>query len=204
MRRIHKIVSNACETGRTAIIIGDRDHTEVKGISGWCENHLICQSPEELSENVEKIADKPVTMVAQTTIDIKIWEECTEIVKRECTNVEIFDTICSATVLRQKEAAELAIECDAIIVIGDKKSANTNRLAALSRRYASSVSHVESAEEVDPKDFKNYAKVSITAGASTPSWIIEEVCKKMSEEVKTLRSQRKQRLIAEESLLLNF
>ncbi len=184
MRRIHKIVSNACETGRTAIIIGDRDHTEVKGISGWCENHLICQSPEELSENVEKIADKPVTMVAQTTIDIKIWEECTEIVKRECTNVEIFDTICSATVLRQKEAAELAIECDAIIVIGDKKSANTNRLAALSRRYASSVSHVESAEEVDPKDFKNYAKVGITAGASTPSWIIEEVCKKMSEEVK--------------------
>ena len=93
VRRIHKIVSNACETGRTAIIIGDRDHTEVKGISGWCENHLICQSPEELSENVEKIADKPVTMVAQTTIDIKIWEECTEIVKRECTNVEIFDTI---------------------------------------------------------------------------------------------------------------
>ncbi|MGI6576683.1 MAG: bifunctional 4-hydroxy-3-methylbut-2-enyl diphosphate reductase/30S ribosomal protein S1 [Eubacteriales bacterium] len=184
VKRIHKIVQKSSGEGRTVIIVGDRNHTEVVGISGWCSNCLVVETPQELSNIIDEIRDKPVTLVSQTTLDMRSWEECSEIIKRECTNSEIFDTICSATILRQKETAELAKECDAMIVIGDKKSANTNRLALISRRHASHVRHIESADEINPKEYLDFSKVGITAGASTPSWIIEEVCKKMSEEVK--------------------
>ncbi|NLM60825.1 MAG: bifunctional 4-hydroxy-3-methylbut-2-enyl diphosphate reductase/30S ribosomal protein S1 [Clostridiales bacterium] len=184
VKRIHRIVQKAGEEGRTVVIVGDRRHTEVIGISGWCGDCLVVETPEELSGVVEKLKDRPVTLVSQTTLDMQLWEECAEIIKRECTNPEIFDTICSATIMRQNETAELAKECDAMIVIGDKKSANTNRLVLISRRYTPHVKHVESADEIDPKEYIKFSKVGITAGASTPSWIIEEVCRKMSEEVK--------------------
>ena len=184
VKRIHKIVQKAGEEGRTVVIAGDRNHTEVIGISGWCRDCIVVETPEELSGIVDEIRDKPVTLVSQTTLDMRMWEECAEIIKRECTNPEIFDTICGATVLRQKETAELAEECDAMIVIGDKKSANTNRLVSISRRYASHVRHIESADELNPGEFINFSKVGITAGASTPPWVIEEVCKKRCDEVK--------------------
>lgn len=184
VKRIHKIVSKESEKGRLVVIIGDRDHTEVKAISGWCEDFLILENRDELGQSLEDIRDKPISVVSQTTLDIELWDECVNLIKKECTNAEIFDTICRATVLRQNEAIQLAKECDAMIVIGDKKSANTRRLCSLCERYSPFMKHIESADELDPKEFEHFSKVGITAGASTPTWIIEEVCNKMSDEVR--------------------
>jgi len=184
VKRIHKIVAEESKKGRLVLIIGDRNHTEIKAISGWCDNFLIAENMKELEESLAEIRDKPITVVSQTTLDVELWEESVNLIKKLCTNAEIFDTICRATVLRQNEAVRLAKECDAMIVIGDKKSANTRRLYSLCERYSPFVKHIESANELNAKEFKYFSKVGITTGASTPTWIIEEVCNKMSDEVK--------------------
>jgi (E)-4-hydroxy-3-methyl-but-2-enyl pyrophosphate reductase len=184
VKRIHNIVSSENEKGRLVVIFGDRDHTEVKGISGWCDDFLIIEAMKELEQALPHIKDRPFSVVFQTTFDIELRDECINFIKKECTNAEIFDTICKATFLRQSEARRLAGESDAMIVIGDKKSANTRRLYSLCKRYAPFAEFIENASELDTSKFKHFSKVGITAGASTPMWIIEEVCNKMSDELK--------------------
>lgn len=184
--KIHTIVSEASESGRQVIIIGSPEHPEVEAIAGWCEAAKVFRNYEELEQFLvenEEIHQKPITMVSQTTSTDRIWNPCREKVKKECTNAEIFDTICNATCKRQSEAQSLAERCGAMIVIGDRKSSNTTRLAELCRAHCPLVYHISRAGELDRKMVSGVASVGITAGASTPGWIIKEVIDKMSEEL---------------------
>ena len=184
--KIHQIVKDASHRGRQVIIIGAPEHPEVKAIAGWCEGAKIFRNEEELSiflEEDKENPQKPITLVSQTTSTDRIWTPCREKVKKECTNPEIFDTICNATCKRQSEAQRLAEHCGAMIVIGDRKSSNTNRLAELCRAHCPLVFHISRAEELDRSMVSGVASVGITAGASTPGWIIKEVKNKMSDEL---------------------
>lgn len=183
--KIHKLAARAGAEGKTLFVAGDAAHPEVQGIVGHAagpvfvfadlEELKACLTPENVKNGI--------LMVAQTTFEVKKWRECTEFTKKVYTNPEIFDTICNATWARQHEAECLAKECDLMIVIGGRHSSNTQKLAAVAGRYARTVS-VETAAELDPAWFRGVRTVGVTAGASTPSSIIEEVLSSMSEEIR--------------------
>ena len=184
--KIHRIVERAEENGRTAVIIGNPEHPEIIAIAGWCREPVILSGPEAVDawlESNPEFVQKPISVVSQTTSTQALWRACVEKIKKVCTNAEFFDTICGATYKRQAEAQELAARCDAMIVIGDPNSSNTKRLAELCAALCPKVLLIEGANELDPALFKGAALVGITAGASTPEWIIKEVFDKMSEEI---------------------
>jgi len=192
VKRIHGIVSAAEEAGRLPVIIGTPSHPEVAGIAGWCTNCRIFQNPEEL-ENWAKepdfSPDTPVSLVCQTTSTESLWKKCVKTAKKQFTNLKIFDTICKATESRQSEAADLSTICQAMVVVGDTHSSNTGRLAMICREHCDRVVLVDNAGEIDPEFFCGVADVGITAGASTPAWIIKEVNKTMSEIVNVAAAQ---------------
>lgn len=182
--RIHRIVAEAEGKGRRPVIIGTHDHPEVQAIAGWCSRPVICADGQELETwMAAQDGQEPLTLVAQTTLTQEIWNDCVQKIKKQWTNSEIFDTICGATFQRQSEALSLARRCDGIIVIGDRHSGNTKRLAELCRSCCDRVVLIEDAQELDPSFFEKAALVGITAGASTPGWIIKEVRKNMSDEI---------------------
>ena len=184
VKRIHGIVEKADAEGRLPIIIGTPTHPEVEGIAGWCKNCKVFATPEELlqwAKSDERHRDLPICMVCQTTSTESLWKICVKNAKKEFTNVKIFDTICKATESRQNEAAQLSGACDAMVVVGDAKSSNTGRLAMICREHCPKVFLVDNAEELQKEDFAGASMVGITAGASTPAWIIKEVNKTMSE-----------------------
>ena len=184
VKRIHKLVSAAEEQGRRAVIIGTPTHPEIVAIAGWCENPLIFSDADALEkwlmEDPEN-ANLPITMVSQTTSTQKLWDSCKKIAKKVCTNREIFDTICKATENRQEEAAQIAAQSEAMIVVGDVNSSNTGQLANICKQHCDNVALVDSAKDIDPEKYQSYYNIGITAGASTPAWIIKEVNKTMSE-----------------------
>ena len=184
VKRIHGIVSKAEDEGRLPVIIGTRSHPEVEGIAGWCKNCMIFETPEELENWAESVEDKEnlaICMVCQTTSTESLWKSCGKIAKKQFTNLKIFDTICKATESRQSEAADLSKICQAMVVVGDTHSSNTGRLAMICREHCDQVVLVDNAAELDPEFFRGVATVGVTAGASTPAWIIKEVNKTMSE-----------------------
>ena len=184
VKRIHEIVNNADNEGILPVIIGTRDHAEVQGIAGWCDHCQIFETPEELekwAKSGDISPDCPICMVSQTTSTESLWKKSCEIAKKQFTNLKIYDTICRATEFRQGEAAELSRICDAMVVVGDAKSSNTGRLAMICREHCEKVVLVDNATELNPEFFRGATHVGITAGASTPAWIIKEVNKTMSE-----------------------
>ncbi len=184
VKRIHGIVSKADQEGRLPVIIGTRSHPEVEGIAGWCTDCRIYESPEEMAESLQKgeiSRSTPICMVSQTTSTEFLWKNCCLFAKKEFTNLKIFDTICRATEYRQSEAAELSQSCQAMVVVGDPKSSNTGRLAMICREHCEKVALVDNAADLNPDFFQGVTDVGITAGASTPAWIIKEVTKTMSE-----------------------
>ena len=183
--RIHQIVSRAEEGGRQVLIIGTRTHPDVAAIAGWCRRPVVLEGVAELSnwlETAPERRDIPLTMVSQTTSTRFIWDSCVEKAKKECTNLKIFDTICNATCKRQSEAQALAARSDAMVVIGGRESSNTKRLAELCGALCPMVVWIERAAELEPSNLCRKASIGITAGASTPEWIIKEVYDKMSDE----------------------
>ena len=184
--KIHTIVTKAESEGRQPVIIGTPDHPEVLAIAGWCEHPVVLSGVEALSqwlEEDERRKDFALSFVSQTTSTKKIWEDCIKKAKKECTNAEFFDTICGATSKRQEEAYSLAARCSMMVVIGDRHSSNTKRLAELCRQVCENVQLIERAEDLDLSRLPVAGIVGITAGASTPAWIIKEVFDKMSEEI---------------------
>ena len=184
VKRIHGIVSKAEAEGRLPVIIGTRSHPEVEGIAGWCADCRIFENVNELENWVnsgEISLETPISMVCQTTSTESLWRSCENFAKKVFTNVKIFDTICKATEFRQSEAASLSKVCQAMVVVGDTHSSNTGRLAMICREHCDRVTLVDNASELDPAFFRGVSDVGITAGASTPAWIIKEVNKTMSE-----------------------
>ena len=184
VKRIHGIVEKAEQEGRLPVIIGTRTHPEVEGIAGWCSRCRIFETPEELENwalEPDFDPDLPICMVSQTTSTESLWKKSVKIAKKQFTNLKIFDTICRATEFRQTEAANLSAACQAMVVVGDAKSSNTGRLADICREHCGKVVLVDNASELEADFFRGVYTVGITAGASTPAWIIKEVNKTMSE-----------------------
>ena len=184
VKRIHAIVEKAEQEGRLPVIIGTPSHPEVEGIAGWCSDCRIFESAEQLEKwalEAKIPEDFPISMVCQTTSTENSWKKSVQMAKKLFTNLKIFDTICRATEFRQTEAAQLSANCQAMVVVGDTKSSNTGRLAMICREHCDKVVLVDNASELDPAFFCGVTNVGITAGASTPAWIIKEVNKTMSE-----------------------
>lgn len=187
VKRIHELVSNASDEGRFVVIIGMHGHPEVEAVKGWCSECVICENAAELAEwcrNNGDLLTNPITMVVQTTQTRSNFTECATFLKKGCTNLQIFDTICGATSMRQEEAAKLAAECGAMVVIGGRHSANSVHLSLICSENCDNVQLIENADELDMDRLREAETVGVTAGASTPAWIIKEVSKKMSEEIK--------------------
>lgn len=181
--KIHRLVSRQYKEGRKIIIIGDAAHPEVIGTNGWCDEDAVILSSVSEAESFVLSSEINIlySVVAQTTFSKKIFDEICEILKKSFDNVNFFDTICSATSLRQEETEKIASQTDLMIVVGDRKSSNTCKLFDLSSRLCENVLFVENAAELDVSRIDKYKKVGVTAGASVPDWIIGEVIGKMSE-----------------------
>ena len=189
VRHIQRLVTEAEAAGRQVVIIGEHDHPEVQGIASWCRGARIFGNAEEVAnwaEETAEIADLPITMVAQTTCIRALWESCVKFLKKECTNLKIDDTICNATQKRQSEAAEIASSADVMVVVGDRKSANTRHLTEICKENCTRVYQIEDADELSPDMFHGCTVAGLTAGASTPAGIIKEVYATMTEEIKTI------------------
>ena len=184
VKHIHRIVSRAAEEGQYVLVIGMRNHPEVEAICGWCGACSVIESEEEASAWAQlhpDLVDHPICVVVQTTQTQRFFKNCVNSLKKRCTNLRIFDTMCFATFTRQNEAAELASRCDAMVVIGGKHSANSLHLAQICQEACPNVQFVERAAELDLIKLAGCETVGLTAGASTPSWIIKEVRKAMDE-----------------------
>lgn len=184
--KIHKVVSSQPE-GTITLIAGDINHPEVMGIRSFCRGDcFVFKNQEELNEIIKNehiLSENKLICVSQTTFSLQEWKKCEKILKKVCTNCEIFDTICNATSDRQAEAYSLSKECDAMIVIGGRHSSNTCKLRDVCSENAPTFL-IETADELSDIDFCDCGVVGVTAGASTPSVIIKEVLKTMSEEIK--------------------
>ena len=179
VKRIHEIVHNHHHNGYTIVIVGNKNHPEVQGINGWCENNaIIALDISDINGKINK--DSKICLVCQTTMDRLTFEKISNYIKSEFGNALIFDTICSATNERQAEAAKIAKDFELMIVIGDKHSSNTNKLAAICSKYCKNTYQIENFEDL-PQNIEIPKKIGITAGASTPSCIIKEVIDKMIE-----------------------
>ena len=181
--KIHRIVSEHSLKGEIVLIAGDEKHPEVAGIIGHCAGkYLVFDTLEGLKTILQtKIStESRCILVGQTTFHRQLFEECAIYAKKVCTNLAIFDTICSATAMRQNEAACLAQESDLMIVIGGRESSNTAKLCSICSAYCPTV-HIEGADELDAKILRGVKRVGVTAGASTPAGIIKEVRVNMSE-----------------------
>ncbi len=183
--KIHGIVKERSNAGDVILIAGDPEHQEVRGITGHIGGEYYVFSDEEnlrkIVENRPEIVKKPVTVVSQTTFNEKKYKKANIFIKKVCTNVNIFDTICNATSARQKETAGLAADCDVMIVIGGRHSSNTSKLFDIAAALCPKTHLIETADEIDPKWFAGCKRVGVAAGASTPAGIIKEAIKTMSE-----------------------
>ena len=183
--KIHKIAARAGAEGAILLVAGDAKHPEVQGIVGHTTGKVeVFANLAELEKLLPELTQqKSIFAVAQTTFNVQSWETCKEFLKNQCTNAKIFDTICNATWARQQEAEDLSQKCDHMVVIGGHHSSNTQKLLQVAARHTKAI-NVETADELD-KDWLNGARiVGVTAGASTPSSIIEEVLNCMSEEIR--------------------
>lgn len=182
--RIHKIVAEKTKQGYFVLIAGDASHPEVQGIVGHCdENCLVFKDDFELKDFFEKKyknLEKKLAIVAQTTYNIVVWDECLNVIPKDDPDIEISDTICNATDTRQSDAAELAKASDIMLVVGGRHSSNTVKLYEVCSRYCKTY-HIENSDELRSLKIPVAEKIGITAGASTPAYIIKEVQTTMAE-----------------------
>lgn len=178
--KIQKKAEEYYKKGYKIIIVGDGNHPEVIGINGWCNNSSIFYKNGEFSEELPN----KVCVLSQTTEKQENFEKAIQYVSKHCKEFVAFNTICSATNERQTSATELSSKVDAMIVLGGKNSSNTTKLYEICLNNCSNTIHVESAQDI-PESFlngENFKKIGITAGASTPDWIIKEAINKMNNE----------------------
>lgn len=187
VKKIHKIILENSAPNVVALIAGDENHPEVKGIKSYAKGEAFvinsAQKLEELFANRPDLAEKDLIFVSQTTFSIKEWEKSVKKIKMLCTNPKIFDTICSATEERQNEAAELSEVSDAMVIVGGRHSSNTRKLLGVCEKNCPSFL-IETADELYGITLGGFNSIGLTAGASTPAGIIKEVLETMSEIVK--------------------
>ncbi len=171
--KVQALAKKAVSEGKNIIIIGDKNHAEVKGILGYCQNKGYVVSSFEDIEKLPKLEN--YVILSQTTQDEKLFKAFSETIISKYPKGKIINTICNATEVRQNEVRNLSKTCSSIIVIGGKFSANTNRLAEIAKKEGKKVYLIERAEEIPLEEIKKEKTIGITAGASTPNWLINEV-----------------------------
>ena len=177
VKAVHKKVKAYNDKGYKVIIIGDKSHPEVIGINGWCNNEAIIVNSTEEAEKLPEL--NKIFAVSQTTNRQENFNNIIKIIKEKSNEVEVFNSICNATNLRQKSCEEVAKEADAMIVVGGYHSSNTNKLVEVSKKFCNNVFHIETVDDLPLIKIKKFNTIGITAGASTPDWIIKEVINKM-------------------------
>lgn len=164
--------------GYFVVIIGDREHPEVKGLLGFGEGNSACvihpEDVDDLPPELEKVC-----VISQSTQDFAIFDKLVKLIRQRYPEAKVYDTICRSTAERQEELRRIAASADAVVVVGGRNSANTTRLAEISRKMGTKTWHVEDATELSKEDFVDAKSIGVTAGASTPSWVIEEVVEKL-------------------------
>ena len=173
VKKIHRMAQEAGTQGRDVIIVGDPAHPEVRAIVGWCEKKPLIVEKEEDIPQIP--TDRPVTVLSQTTFNQDKFQKLVEIIKKSFYNAFVVNTICHATQRRQQEAEELARMADAMIVIGGSQSSNTRKLAEICEANCAKTYYIQALADLKAQGFRPVRFVGITAGASTPKNIIEEV-----------------------------
>jgi len=177
VKKIHRIVEREGKNGRHIIIIGNPDHPEVEGIRGWCTGPVTVISTKEEAEKTEFSEETKLCIVSQTTFNYNKFQDLVEILAKKRYDRLVINTICSATEERQLEAQQIACEVDTMIVIGGRHSSNTQKLYEICRKECENTYYIQTLVDLDTKPFQCIGCVGITAGASTPNNIIEEVQK---------------------------
>lgn len=176
VKKIHNIAAGESEKGAHILIIGNSSHPEVEGIKGWAGNDVTVVQTAEEAEAFELMDKKQkVCIVSQTTFNYNKFKELVEIISKKRYDIIVLNTICSATKERQEEARDIAERVDAMIVIGDKRSSNTQKLFEICRNACADTYYIQTLDDLDMNQLRSVETVGITAGASTPKNIIEEV-----------------------------
>lgn len=167
-----------CEEGYAVVIVGEEEHPEVQGIVSYASRGSVCVVADRFQ--AEALPSRPkVGIVAQTTQSFENLQQIVEVCLGKSRELRIFNTICDATTVRQSEARQIASEVEVMLVVGGRNSANTNRLAQICLEIQSRTYHVETASELEPEWFAGVGVVGVTAGASTPRWIIDEIIERV-------------------------
>lgn len=175
VRKIHKIVERESKAGRHIIIVGNDTHPEVEGIKGWCEGPVTVISSHEEAENLAFPEGEKLCVVSQTTFNYNKFQDLVEKILKKGYDSSVLNTICNATQERQVEARQIASQVDVMIVIGGRNSSNTQKLYEICRRECKHTYYIQTLEDFKPEITGTVRSVGITAGASTPNQIIEEV-----------------------------
>ena len=175
VKKIHNIVAKESAEGKYILIIGNPDHPEVIGIRGWAGSNVsVIQNADDI-EKVDFGKNKKICVVSQTTFNYNKFQDLVEIIKKKSYDISVLNTICNATKERQTEARSIAESVDAMIVIGDKHSSNTQKLYEICRNACNNTYYIQTLDDLDLNQLGSVETVGITAGASTPNNIIEEV-----------------------------
>ena len=177
VQKIHRYVAKYAEEGYFVLIVGSESHPEVQGIVGWMPNdsYAVISTPQDLEDLA--LAGEKICIVSQTTFNYNKFQELVEIIRKKGYDILVLNTICNATEERQSEAATIARDVDAMIVIGGKHSSNTQKLFEICKKECQDTYYIQTKEDLDLSVLQSISNVGITAGASTPNKIIEEVQK---------------------------
>ena len=177
VKKIHRIVSKQSEEGAQVIIIGNASHPEVEGIRGWCKGDAVVISSEKEAMEFVREGEKKVCVVSQTTFNYNKFNKLVEILSKKGYDICVLNTICNATQERQEEASDIAKRVDGMIVIGGRQSSNTQKLFEICKKECENTYYIQTLDDLDVTLLHSMSCVGITAGASTPNKIIEEVQK---------------------------
>ena len=175
VKKIHRIVQEQNLQGRRVIIIGDETHPEVEGIKGWGDARTMVVKNEEQMEKLPSFTGEKLCIVSQTTFNYKKFQDLVEKFEKKGYDILVLNTICNATQERQVEAERIASQVDAMIVIGGKNSSNTRKLYEICQKECKDTYYIQTLDDLNPESVNSVRSVGITAGASTPKKIIEEV-----------------------------
>ena len=178
VKKIHRTVEKESAAGRQIIIIGNDNHPEVEGIKGWCRHPALVIESAEQAEALNLPEGTKVCVVSQTTFNYKKFKDLVEILDKKRYDRIVVNTICNATEERQTEARQIAGKVDAMIVIGGSHSSNTQKLFEICRKECENTYYIQTVHDLDLEVLRSTGLVGITAGASTPKKIIEEVQKR--------------------------
>ena len=175
VKKIHNIVREQSQAGRRVIIVGNAQHPEVEGIKGWGNDDTLVVGSVQEFENLPLSSGEKLCIVAQTTFNYTKFQDLVEKISKTRYDILVLNTICNATQERQVEARQIASQVDVMIVIGGRNSSNTQKLYEICRRECKDTYYIQTLDDLKPEKAGTVRSVGITAGASTPKYIIEEV-----------------------------